>query len=125
MSDQERSVAENVAGLLSGLDEHRQRIGRAIARDDLAHAREAHAERRADTRRKIVLGGAVMAQARTDPEFAKLMMSILRERVIDPRDRALLALDMEQVPDSATLPSAEEFTALAAKLLATKPTRQH
>jgi hypothetical protein len=125
MAEQECTVADNVAGLLSGLDEHRGRVGQAEARDDLADAREAHAERRADTRRKIILGGAVMAQARTDPKFAKLMMSILRERVTDPRDRTLLALDMDQVPDAVTLPSAAEFTALAAKLLPKTLRREH
>ena len=114
MPDQQKPVADNVAALLSELELHRTRVGQALARDDLAEARDAHAERRADTRRKIILGGAAMAEAKEDPEFAKVIMAILRRRVVDPRDRAMLALDMEQVPAPVRLPSPEEFDAMAA-----------
>jgi hypothetical protein len=113
MTDQAKPVANKVAALLSELDDHRRRVGQALARDDLAEARDAHAGRRADTRRKIILGGAAMAEAKDDPDFAKVVMTILRRRVLDPRDRTLLALDMEQIPDPIQLPSAEEFDALA------------
>lgn len=113
MIDPIKPVADNVATLMSELDDHRQRVARAIARDDLAEARDAHSERRADTRRKIILGGAAMAEAKADPQFAELMMGILRRRVIDPRDRTLLALDMDQIPDPIQVPSADEFTAMA------------
>jgi hypothetical protein len=106
-------VADNIAELLCELDEHRRRVGQALARDQLAEARDAHSERRADTRRKIILGGAAMAEAKADPSFANMMMSILRRRVIDPRDRTLLMLDIEQVPEPTGLPSAEEFEARA------------
>ena len=114
MSDNAKPVADNIAALMSELEGHRRRVNQAIARDDLAEARDAHSERRADTRRKIILGGAALAEAKADPEFAKVMMSILRRRVVDPRDRTLLALDMEQIPDPVRLPSPAEFDALAA-----------
>lgn len=113
MTDQAKPVANNVAALLSELDEHRRHVGQALARDDLAEARDAHSERRSDTRRKIILGGAAMAEAKQDPEFAKVVMAILRRRVIDPRDRTLLALDLDQIPDPIRPPSPEEFEALA------------
>jgi len=125
MTDQAKPVANNVAALLSELDEHRRQVGQALARDDLAEARDAHAERRADTRRKIILGGAAMAEAKADPEFAKTMMSILRQRVVDPRDRTLLALDMEQVPDPVRLPTPEEFDAIAASMGAPGTKQRH
>jgi hypothetical protein len=116
MTDHTKPVANNVAALLSELEEHRRQVGQALARDDLAEARDAHVGRRADTRRKIILGGAAMAEARDDPEFAKTMMSVLRRRVSDPRDRTLLALDMDQIPDPIRPPSAEEFDAMVATL---------
>lgn len=125
MTDQVKPVANNVAALLSELDEHRRLVGQALARDDLAEARDAHAERRADTRRKIILGGAAMAEAKDDPEFAKLMMEILRRRVIDPRDRTLLALDMDQIPDPIRPPSPDEFDAMAAARLRRPGEPQH
>ena len=112
MTDQAKPVAANIAALLSELHEHRQRVGQALARDELAEARGAHSERRADTRRKIILGGAAMAEAKADPDFALKMMEVLRRRVVDPRDRTLLALDMEHIPDPVRLPSAGEFDAM-------------
>jgi hypothetical protein len=118
MTDEAKPVANTIAVLLSELDEHRRQVGQALARDDLAEARDAHAERRADTRRKIILGRAVMAEAKDDPEFAKMMMSLLRRRVVDPRDRTLLALDMDQVPDPSAPPSPAEFATRARSLLA-------
>jgi hypothetical protein len=118
MTDQAKPVANNIAALLSELDEHRRQVGQALARDDLAEARDAHSERRADTRRKIILGGATMAEAKDDPEFAKLIMSILRRRVVDPRDRMLLALDMDQIPEAPVPPSPAEFATRAQSLLA-------
>jgi hypothetical protein len=124
MTEQASPVANNVAALLSEFDEHRRRVGQALARDELSEARDAHSGRRADTRRKIILGGAAMAEAKADPQFAALMMDILRRRVIDPRDRTLLALDMEQVPDDPQLPTADEFKASAMKLIGQTPTGQ-
>jgi hypothetical protein len=123
MTDTAKPVANTIAALMSELDEHRRQVGQALARDDLAEARDAHAERRADTRRKIILGGAAMAEAKDDPEFAKVMMSILRRRVVDPRDRTLLALDMEQIPDAPSPPSPTEFATRAQSLLADQSPR--
>lgn len=117
MIEQTEPVATNVANLLAELDEHRRRVSQALARDELADARDAHAERRADTRRKIILGGAAMAEAKADPKFAAMLMEILRRRVVDPRDRVLLALDMELAPEQVRLPSAEEFNAMAQQRL--------
>ena len=99
---------------MSELDDHRRRVDQALARDQRTSARDGNTARRDDTRRKIIMGGAVMAEAKTDPEFAKLVTAILKRRVADPRDRLLLALDIDQLPQAVGLPSPAEFDALAA-----------
>jgi hypothetical protein len=125
MTNTSKPVAENVAALLSELGEHRQRVEQALAREDREEARDAHSARRQDTRRKIILGGAVMAEAKTDPEFAKVVTSILKRRVIDPRDRLLLALDIDQLPGAVELPSPAEFDAMAAARTRPKDEPRH
>lgn len=94
LSEGAKPVAENISALMAELDDHRRRVGQALARDERADARDAHSARRDDTRRKIIMGGAVMAEAKSDLEFAKVVTSILARRVVDPRDRLLLALDI-------------------------------
>jgi hypothetical protein len=125
MTDPAKPVADNVAALLSELGEHRQRVDQALAREEREEARDAHSARRQDTRRKIILGGAVMAEAKTDPDFAKIVTSILQRRVVDPRDRLLLALDIDQLPEAVGLPSAAEFDAMAAARVRPKDDPRH
>ena len=112
--DNAKPVAQNVSALMAELADHRRRVDQALARDQRADTRDAYSARRSDTRRKIILGGAVMAEAKTDSDFAKIVTSILQRRVVDPRDRLLLALDIDQLPEAVGLPSAAEFDALAA-----------
>lgn len=114
MSDYSKPVAESVSALMAELDDHKRRVDQALARDQRTSARDANTARRDDTRRKIIMGGAVMAEAKADPEFAKLVTAILKRRVADPRDRLLLALDIDQLPQAVGLPSPAEFDALAA-----------
>jgi hypothetical protein len=125
MTDPAKPVADNVAALLSELGEHRQRVDQALAREEREDARDAHSARRQDTRRKIILGGAVMAEAKADPDFAKIVTSILQRRVVDPRDRLLLALDIDQLPEAVGLPSAAEFDAMAAARVRPKDDPRH
>lgn len=110
---------------MAELEDHRQRVAQALARDSRADIRDAHSARRADTRRKIIMGGAVMAEAKTDPDFAKIVASILQRRVVDPRDRLLLTLDIDQLPEAVGLPSAAEFDALAAARVHPKDDPKH
>ena len=112
--DTAKPVAKNVAALMAELEDHRRRVDQALARDSRVDSRDAYSARRSDTRRKIIMGGAVMAEAKTDPDFAKIVTSILKRRVVDPRDRLLLALDIDQPPEAVGLPSAAEFDARAA-----------
>jgi hypothetical protein len=46
--------------------------------------------RKRDTRAKIVVGGAVLAEFRDNPELADRLLRCLDQRVLRPRDRALI-----------------------------------
>jgi hypothetical protein len=125
LSDYSKPVAENVSALMAELDDHKRRVDQALARDQRTSARDANTARRDDTRRKIIMGGAVMAEAKADPEFAKLVTAILKRRVADPRDRLLLALDIDQLPQAVGLPSPAEFDALAAAAVRSQDEPKH
>jgi hypothetical protein len=48
-------------------------------------------ERKAETRMKIIIGGAVLADAALHPETAQFMDDVLARAVIAPRDKEFLA----------------------------------
>ena len=125
VTDTAKPVAQNVSALMAELEDHRHRVAQALARDSRADTRNVYSARRSDTRRKIIMGGAVMAEAKTDPDFAKIVTSILKRRVVDPRDRLLLALDIDQLPEAVGLPSAAEFDARAAARVRPKDDPTH
>ncbi len=52
-------------------------------------ARKKETDRKLDTRRKIILGGAVMAHSQIDPEFARALEAAL-EKAVAPKDRPLV-----------------------------------
>ena len=79
-----RSTAERKAALL----EKRKALDAQLR--DLA-ARESAASRKLDTRRKIVLGGAVMAHCGHDADFADAVRKALRSALTNERDKELLA----------------------------------
>jgi hypothetical protein len=79
-----RSTAERKAALLE-----KKKALEAQLRD-LA-ARESAASRKLDTRRKIVLGGAVMAHCAHDSAFADAVRNALRSALTNERDKELLA----------------------------------
>jgi hypothetical protein len=58
-----------------------------------------------DTRRKIIVGGAVLAEMQMDPEFAHLVQGLLARYVERPNDRADIA-DLLQ-SDSQSAASAD------------------
>jgi type II secretory pathway component PulM len=64
-----------------------ERITAARARLQQMEAQAAQAARKADTVRKIVVGGTVMAAMETDSELRNRVIAILHERVTRPRDR--------------------------------------
>ena len=47
--------------------------------------------RKLDTRRKIIVGGAVVAEMHKDPEFAAVVRALLLRYVARPNDRAAVA----------------------------------
>ena len=55
-----------------------------------AEARETAAERKADTRAKIIVGGAILANMKMHPETEAGIMAILKKAVTKERDRELL-----------------------------------
>lgn len=57
------------------------------ARKERADALEAGKARRLDTRRKVVLGGALIAAARTHPEVARMVDALVSQ--MTDRDKAL------------------------------------
>lgn len=95
MADQDQTrgqrVADDVAALLAEHAQHERRVDQLLAREQLAANRAVSTARRQDTRRKIIVGGAVLAEARTNPEFGTMLYEVLARRVLDPRDRTLIA----------------------------------
>ncbi|MBV9826937.1 MAG: hypothetical protein JO001_14860 [Alphaproteobacteria bacterium] len=60
------------------------------ARRQLDEARRAFRARKAETRRKIVVGAVVLAQAGRDPAFRASLQLVLQQHVTRPIDRELL-----------------------------------
>lgn len=77
--------------LTASLESKRARLDRAQA--ELARARSAlkALDRKRQTRWKIVLGGAVLAEAAADPAFRQQLDALLDRRVTAERDLPLLA----------------------------------
>lgn len=73
---------------LNRLQQRKAEIERQIA----AAERDARqAARKWDTRRKIILGGAVLAAIETDAALRQQVRALLAERVTKPNDRATVA----------------------------------
>ena len=66
-------------------------------------ARESAAKRKLDARRKIIIGGAVMAHAEHDKEFAAALKKALSVAVTRDSDKTVIAdlLNEENRPNSA------------------------
>jgi hypothetical protein len=61
------------------------------ARRQLDEARQAHRDRKRDTRRKIVAGAALLSEAAHDPTVRQVVRGVLEARVTRPIDRAMIA----------------------------------
>lgn len=68
-----------------------QRLAEAELRAAKLRQNFRKAGRRLDTRRKIVIGGMVMAAMKDDPQFRAQISALLRERVTRPLDVAAVA----------------------------------
>ena len=90
MDEKKLAVAEGVKALLAEYADHELRVEQQLARKGLAENREQFHSRKQDTRRKIIIGGAVLAEAKSNPEFATELYTLLSRRVTDPRDWTLI-----------------------------------
>lgn len=61
-------------------------------------------ERKADTRRKILIGAVVMQEMKSNPYTEAWMLDLLAERLTKARDRALFGLRPLDGTDAQTLP---------------------
>ena len=68
-----------------------QKIAQTRAKLAQLEARQAAADRKADTKKKIVLGGMVLAEMREDAAFKTQIIALLNERVTRPVDRQAVA----------------------------------
>lgn len=81
-------------------------------------ARIAARERKLDTRRKILIGTAVIAEAETNPELRKWLTQDFPARLTRDRDRALF--DLPPL-DEAVAPADGRFSRWTSRLAAVKP----
>lgn len=68
------------------LEQAEKRLEQAKAQVQRARAAEAQKERKADTRRKVIIGGYVLAKARVDPRFWQFIQNTVAE--MSEKDRA-------------------------------------
>lgn len=108
---------------LDQIEDDERRLAVLKARVERLEAMLDQTERKRETRAKIVLGGALLAEARSDGEGAALMarlLDVLDRRVVRPLDRKALAdtlgLAIEALP-GGTKPALPDFDAMARAVL--------
>ena len=121
MDEKKLAVAEGVKALLAEYADHELQVEQQLAREGLAENREQFHSRKQDTRRKIIIGGAVLAEAKSNPEFATELYTLLSRRVTDPRDWTLIVPPGSKAEPpplaSPSLPSDAVFAAEAERRL--------
>ena len=92
----------------------RQKRDRLDAQLKLLEARNKDAERKADTRRKVIAGALALEHFETnrDSEFARTLYRLLEECVVRPYDRILFPFLPEQAPQTES-PDADTPSVLA------------
>jgi hypothetical protein len=83
MARARKSLADRIAVLKEAERQTQARLAALTARQKTE-------DRKRDTRRKIVVGGAVLAHAALHPAFADALRDVLRAAVTRDIDRALL-----------------------------------
>lgn len=68
-----------------------QQIEQKKAQLQQLEARISKEVKKADTQRKIVIGGMVLAEMKSDERFRAQIVALLRERVTRPADRKAVA----------------------------------
>ena len=74
---------------IAELEENQRQIKARIQREK---ARVKEAQRKQDTRRKIIIGGMVMAHCQVDPAFGENIMRLLNQHVTRAADREAIGL---------------------------------
>lgn len=97
MSTKRKTLEEKRAAIKAANDKKLAQIDNQIK---AAKARERIAERKNDTRRKIITGALALEHAAKNPhsEFAKKIRSLIGEYTIDDKSRALF--DLEPLPEN-------------------------
>lgn len=92
MNDKEKTLEEKREAIIKAYKKKIDQIDAQLA--DLS-AREKLAERKRDTRRKVIMGALAAHHMRKNPrsDFAKKLASLIDEYVIGDRERPLFDLD--------------------------------
>ena len=92
MNDKEKTLAEKREAIIQAYQKKIDQIDAQLA--DLT-ARERLAERKRDTRRKVIMGALAGYHMRKNPnsDFAKKLAALIDEYIIGDRERALFDLD--------------------------------
>ena len=98
MSDRRSRIA-------SSLESQQSRLTKAKAAVARSRAALSALDRKRDTRRKIIAGGAALAEASANPDFAAALQGVLARRVTADRNRELFELDgPASPPPSGAIP---------------------
>jgi hypothetical protein len=81
-------MSETVASKLEKLKQRKAKLDAEIAR---AQKSERERQRSQDTRRKILIGAAILAEIEQEPSLRGVVQDILKRRLTQDRDRELLA----------------------------------
>lgn len=92
---------------LTELQEKERQIKAQIQREKAKAKQE---ERKRDTRRKVIIGGMVMAHCQIDPAFEAQIMRLLNQHVTRPADRETLDLPLLTNNETAQNGSTSEET---------------
>lgn len=110
-ADHRQNVGAEIQKLLDEYQAVGKKIAQELAAEEMRSARDRKADRKADTRAKIIVGGAILALAREVDGLADRLAPAILARVSDSRDRALLASRLGWgFSEQPTLP---DFDALA------------
>ena len=81
-------MANDISGRIAQLKQKQEQLARRL---NALEQKEKSQTRKLDTRRKIIVGGAVFAEMHKDPEFAAVVRAMLLRYVARPNDRAAVA----------------------------------
>ncbi len=81
-------MAKDISGRIAQLKQKQEQLARRL---NALEQKEKSQTRKLDTRRKIIVGGAVLSEMNKDPEFASILRALLLRYVARPNDREAVA----------------------------------